>query len=60
MLSLTGLKSLPSRIGDLGLRLLVSADSRTILAALPRNLVSRLVHSLSVSDLPMRAQIEIN
>ncbi|KAF7718766.1 Uncharacterized protein PECH_004247 [Penicillium ucsense] len=50
LLSLTDLKSLPSRIGELGLRLLVSSDSRGILATLPPRFVACLVQCLGGYD----------
>ncbi|CEJ57176.1 hypothetical protein PMG11_05880 [Penicillium brasilianum] len=46
LLSLQPLKALPPDIGDLGLRLLVSKDSRAILGAMSPELVSRLTDSL--------------
>ncbi|KAF3390384.1 hypothetical protein F1880_009169 [Penicillium rolfsii] len=50
LLSLQPLGDLPPQIGDLGLRLLVSKDSRAILGAMPPKLVSRLTESLGSYD----------
>ncbi|KAJ5153256.1 uncharacterized protein N7482_009734 [Penicillium canariense] len=46
LLSLQTVGSLPSHIRDLGLRVLVSKDSRVVLGAMPTRLVSRLTDSL--------------
>ncbi|KAJ5118887.1 hypothetical protein N7448_010594 [Penicillium atrosanguineum] len=50
LLSLRPVAALPSQIRDLGLRMLVSSDSRGALGNMPRYLVSRLTASLANCD----------
>lgn len=50
LLSLRPVAALPSQIRDLGLRVLVSSDSRGALGTLPPHLVSRLTESLANCD----------
>lgn len=50
LLSLRPVAELPSQIRDLGLRVLVSRDSRAVLGVMPPRLVSRLTDSLTSCD----------
>lgn len=50
LLSLRPVAELPSQILDLGLRILVSRDSRAVLGVMPPRLVSRLTDSLTSCD----------
>ena len=50
LVSLCPVAALPSQIRDLGLRVLVSSDSRGALGNMPPHLVSRLTESLSICD----------
>lgn len=50
LVSLCPVAALPSQIRDLGLRVLVSSDSRGALGNMPPHLISRLTESLAICD----------